>query len=219
MIETTLKELKYHVFSEIIDACHWVPQHRERVLIVCFDERVFGKKMDFEFPTPPAGKKPVMSDILDATYDQKYVLTDHLWKYLRDYAEKHRKKGNGFGYGLVGPHDQCRTMSARYHKDGSEILIKPPVGGHKNVTDPKRSCGNPRKLAPAEAARLMGFDEEMAAIFGHENGFPQVVSDTQAYRQFGNAVVTKVVEAVGRQIMPVLAGHLRSTGNGCLIKT
>jgi DNA (cytosine-5)-methyltransferase 1 len=219
VIETTLKDLGYHVFTEIIDACHWVPQHRERVLIVCFDKQVFGKKVDFEFPVPPEGKKTVMSDILGTTYDQKYVLTDHLWKYLRDYAEKHRKKGNGFGYGLVGPNDQCRTMSARYHKDGSEILIKPPVGGHKGVTDPKRSKGNPRRLSPAEAARLMGFDEEMAAVFGHENGFPQVVSDTQAYRQFGNAVVAKVTEAVGRQIIPVLARHLRSAGNGCLIKT
>ena len=105
---------------------------------------------------------------------------------------------------------------ARYHKDGSEILIKPPAAGHKNITDPKRSRENPRRLTPREAARLMSFDEEMALLFGHEDGFPQVVSDTQAYRQFGNAVVTKVIEAVGQQIIPVLTRHLQK--EGCLIK-
>ncbi len=219
VIESTLKDLGYHVFFNVIDAAHWVPQHRERVLIVCFDRDVFGDDVNFEFPSLPEGRHPVLGDILSDNYDQKYVLTDHLWGYLQAYAEKHRKKGNGFGFGLVGPEDQSRTISARYHKDGSEILIRPPKDGHEGVTDPKRSKGNPRKLTPAEAARLMGFDEEMASLFGHDNGFPQVVSDTQAYRQFGNAVVTKVVEAVGRQIVPVLTQHLRTSGNGCLVKT
>lgn len=218
VIKSTLEDLGYSVFAEVIDAAHWVPQHRERIIIVCFDRDVFGETVDFSFPEPPQGPRPVLGDILTDHYDQKYVLTDHLWKYLQDYARKHRKKGNGFGFGLVGPEDQSRTLSARYHKDGSEILIRAPKGGHPNVTDPKRSAKNPRRLTPAEAAKLMGFDETMAAEFGHQNGFPQVVSDTQAYRQFGNSVVTRVLEAVGRQILPVMTRHLRAGGTGCLIK-
>lgn len=219
VIKTTIEDLGYVVFSEVIDACDWVPQHRERVMIVCFDKRVFGKAVPFEFPESPKTRKPALGEILDEGYDQKYILTDHLWQYLQDYAEKHRRKGNGFGYGLVGPKDQSRTLSARYHKDGSEVLIRPPRGGHRGRLDPKRSKGNPRRLTPREAARLMGFDDDLAALFGYADGFPQVVSDTQAYRQFGNAVVVKVVEAVGRQIIPVMTDHLRTSGNGCLLKT
>ena len=115
--------------------------------------------------------------ILDKTAPAKYTLSQHLWGYLQDYAAKHRMKGNGFGFGLVGPEDVARTLSARYFKDGSEILI--------------RQAGKPpRRLTPRECARLMGFDVP---------GRPEVlipVSDTQAYRQFGNAVVVPVVEAV-----------------------
>ena len=118
------------------------------------------------------------------------MLSDHLWRYLQDYAAKHRERGNGFGFGLVGPGDVTRTLSARYHKDGSEILVQ-------------RDGGNPRRLTPRECARLMGFD----AADGSEFIIP--VSDTQAYRQFGNAVVVPVVQAVARHMVPALGLHLR----------
>ncbi|OPY89027.1 MAG: DNA-cytosine methyltransferase [Syntrophus sp. PtaU1.Bin208] len=218
VIHGTLEDLGYHVFDKTIDAADWVPQHRERIIIVCFDKETFGKRVDFSYPQPPKGKRPVLGDILQKEYEQNYVLTNHLWKYLQDYAEKHRLKGNGFGFGLVGPEDQARTLSARYHKDGSEILIKAPKNGHRSVTDPARTKTNPRRLTPREAALLMGFTDEMAKLFGHEHGFPQVVSDTQAYRQFGNAVVVSVIEAVGRQIIPVMADYLKNSSGKCLLK-
>ena len=134
------------------------------------------------------------------------MLSDKLWKYLQDYAEKHRKKGNGFGYSVFGRGDVARTMSARYHKDGSEILIK------------QHGWKNPRRLTPAEARLLMGFDDRYARLFGHSNGFPQVVSDTQAYRQFGNAVVPKVVEAVGKKVVHTMAKTVFKSDNACLLK-
>jgi DNA (cytosine-5)-methyltransferase 1 len=115
----------------------------------------------------------------------RYVLTDHLWRYLQDYAEKHRQRGNGFGFGLVGKNDVTRTLSARYFKDGSEILVS-------------RGRGNPRRLTPRECARLMGFDKP------NGSDFIIPVSDTQAYRQFGNAVVVPVVEAVAKHMAPWL---------------
>jgi DNA (cytosine-5)-methyltransferase 1 len=110
-------------------------------------------------------------------------LTDHLWRYLRDYADKHRNAGNGFGYGLFGPDDVARTLSARYYKDGSEILIQ-------------QNGGNPRRLTPRECSRLMGFDEP------GESTFRIPVSDTQAYKQFGNSVVVPVVKAVAGHMAP-----------------
>src|SRR6185436_7852370 len=191
VIKTTLEELDYVVFDKVIDAAAWVPQHRERVYIVCFDKRVFGPNPPFEFPSPPAGSSPKLSDILEPNPDPKYTLTDHLWQYLQDYAERHRAKGNGFGFGLADLNGVTRTLSARYHKDGSEILI--PQKGK-----------NPRRLTPLECARLMGFGDVKIAV-----------SDTQAYRQFGNAVVPLVVEAVSRQIIKVLAWQLTRS---CLIK-
>jgi len=122
------------------------------------------------------GRKAAVSD--------RYTLTDNLWQYLQDYAEKHRQKGNGFGFGLCGKKDIARTLSARYYKDGSEILIR------------RGTRGNPRRLTPRECARLMGFDKP------NESAFKIVVSDTQAYKQFGNAVVVPVVEAVARHMAP-----------------
>ena len=116
----------------------------------------------------------------------RYTLSEHLWSYLQTYAEKHREKGNGFGFGLVGPDDVSRTLSARYFKDGSEILVRRPNGP-------------PRRLTPRECARLMGFDRP------GEASFKIPVSDTQAYKQFGNAVVVPVVEAVAKLIAPHLA--------------
>ena len=123
----------------------------------------------------------------------KYVLTPHLWTYLQGYARKHQEKGNGFGFGLVGPDDTARTLSARYYKDGSEILIR-------------RRRGEPRRLTPRECARLMGFDRP------GKPPFRIVVSDTQAYKQFGNAVAVPVVEAIAKALMPYLAGERRGAG-------
>lgn len=204
VIQAELERLRYSVFSRIIDAAHWVPQHRERILIVCFDRAVFGDSPPFEFPEPPAGE-PTLADILEPDPEPKYTLTDNLWQYLQEYARRHREKGNGFGFGLVGPEDIARTLSARYYKDGSEILIR-------------QEGKNPRRLTPREAARLMGYSEKYAKTFGHPGGFPIVVSDTQAYRQFGNSVVPDVVEAVGRQIVEVFRWHLIRSGTGCLVK-
>jgi DNA (cytosine-5)-methyltransferase 1 len=181
VIQARLDELGYWIFYKIIDAAAWVPQHRERVYIVCFDKKAFPERPPFEFPESPEQPKPKLIDILEAAPDPKYTLTEHLWNYLQRYAEGHRARGNGFGFGLVDPTKIARTLSARYYKDGAEILI--PQGENKP----------PRRLTPLECARLMGFDEKKI-----------VVSDTQAYRQFGNAVVPKVVEAVGRQIIKVM---------------
>jgi DNA (cytosine-5)-methyltransferase 1 len=195
VIKKTLEDLDYWVFHRIIDAANWVPQHRERIYIVCFDKKVFPDKPPFEYPDEiNKTERPVLKDILEAEPDPKYTLTDHLWNYLQEYAKRHQAKGNGFGYGLADPMGITRTLSARYYKDGSEILI--PQDGK-----------NPRRLTPTECARLMGFDETR----------PIVVSDTQAYRQFGNAVVPKAAEAVGRSIIRVLMWQLTGDDN-CLLK-
>jgi DNA (cytosine-5)-methyltransferase 1 len=181
VIQARLDALDYWIFDKVIDAAAWVPQHRERVYIVGFDKNAFPERPAFEFPQSLEQQRPRLMDILESAPDPKYTLTEHLWNYLQRYAEGHRAKGNGFGFGLVDPAGISRTLSARYYKDGSEILI------------PQESGKPPRRLTPLECTRLMGFDEKKI-----------VVSDTQAYRQFGNAVVPKVVEAVGRQIMKVM---------------
>ena len=176
----TLDELGYEVFDEIVDAKPFVPQHRERILMVGLSRKAFGNKPSFVFPKPPK-KAPTLKTILEDKVDRKYILTDHLWKYLQDYAEKHRLKGNGFGFGLVNGSSVTRTLSARYHKDGSEILVE-------------THDGNPRRLTPRECARLMGFPDS----------FRIPVSDTQAYRQFGNSVVVPAVEAVAKAMTGTL---------------
>ena len=192
VIKDTLEE-HYWAFADVIDAAGWVPQHRERIYIVCFNKEVFRTPPAFEFPKAPE-QRPKLKDILEPSVDPKYTLSDHLWRYLQDYAEKHKAKGNGFGFGIADPEGITRTLSARYHKDGSEILIA-------------QRGTSPRRLTPRECARLMGFDDEREFV----------VSDTQAYRQFGNAVVPKVVEAVGRQALPFLYEASRQMGNGCLL--
>lgn len=194
VIHSTLEELGYCVFHEVIDAIRYVPQHRERVFIAAFDKKVFGDRPPFSFPSASGTGCPKLASILEMNPDPKYTLSDHLWNYLQQYAERHRLKGNGFGFGLVGPEDTTRTLSARYYKDGSEILIR-------------QKGKNPRRLTPREAARLMGFPDEL----------PIVVSDTQAYRQFGNAVVPAVAEAVIANIVEVMSWHLNHNGT-CLIK-
>lgn len=202
--QTLEEELEYDIFPMILDAKSWVPQHRERIFIVGFPRE--RKITDFSLQAlkdrdPLSG--PKLSTILHpedgtekaeghfttgpkAKVSDKYVLTEHLWNYLQRYAEKHRAAGNGFGFGLNGPEDVARTLSARYYKDGSEILIRRPNG-------------SPRRLTPRECARLMGFDKP------GESKFKIKVSDTQAYKQFGNAVVAPVATDVARLMLPHIA--------------
>lgn len=194
-IKETLKYLDYVVFHKVIDAAAWVPQHRERVYIVCFDRNVFGDTPPFAFPAPSSGPRPKVRDILEPGVDSRYTLSSHLWNYLIEYARKHQQKGNGFGFGLANLDGVSRTLSARYFKDGSEILVPQPRK-------------NPRRLTPRECARLMGFDDSL----------PIVVSDTQAYRQFGNAVVPKVAVAVAYEVLKVFRWQLVQNKNGCLLK-
>lgn len=195
ILHTLTEELGYKVYWKVIDGRHWLPQHRERVIIVGFDSE---NDFSFERLEVPCAK-PILKSILHpedgtekaelpftygkkAKVHSKYFLTEKLWQYLQDYAQKHRAKGNGFGYGLVTENDVARTLSARYYKDGSEILIY----RGKNKT--------PRRLTPRECARLMGFSDE----------FKIVVSDTQAYRQFGNSVIVPAICAVAELMEPYL---------------
>ena len=197
VIKKTLEDLDYLIFTQVIDAADYVPQHRERIFIIGFDRRLLGEARDFHFPDKPTSTPPKFRDILESKVPDKYILTDHLWNYLQEYAEKHKAKGNGFGYSIADMDGVSRTLSARYYKDGSEILVA--RGKRKN----------PRRLSPRETARLMGFSDYL----------PIVVSDTQAYKQFGNAVVPCVVEAVAEQVVKVLVRHvLKKHRNGCLIK-
>jgi len=173
VITETLDELDYKIFPFVLDGQLFSPQHRERVFIVGFDRQIYGDKIHFKFDISPPAKSPKVKDILVDEVDEKYTLTNHLWEYLQDYAAKHKAKGNGFGYGMVDLNGVTRTLSARYYKDGSEILI--PQQGK-----------NPRRLTPRECARLQGYGDD----------FKIPVSDTQAYRQFGNSVVVPLVSAV-----------------------
>ena len=200
VIRTTLEEdLGYHLTWRVIDAKSFVPQHRERIFIVGMRDRAGFSFEDLDIPDPQKG--PRLSTILHpedgselpyppythglGIVDKRYVLSDRLWSYLQDYAIKHKMRGNGFGFSLVGREDVARTLSARYYKDGSEILVE-------------RGRLNPRRLTPRECARLMGFDQP---------GLPEFripVSDVQAYRQFGNAVVVPVGEAVAQHVVQYL---------------
>lgn len=191
------KELGYRIYPKVVDAKGFVPQHRERIYIVGFREAV-----DFSwdaFQAPPADRK-AMRDILHredgseeaeepyttgrkARVSEKYTLSDKLWTYLQNYAKKHQEAGNGFGFGLVNKNSVARTLSARYYKDGSEILVD--QGRNKN----------PRRLTPRECARLMGFDTD-------ERKFEIVVADTPAYKQFGNSVVVPVIAEIAKIMKP-----------------
>lgn len=169
VIQAVLTDLGYNLNHRVIDGQRWVPQHRERTYIIGLHRDWFGEER-FEFPELPDLPRQTLGEILEDDVDPKYVLTPHLWEYLQAYAAKHKAAGNGFGFGLAGPDSVTRTLSARYHKDGSEILVD--TGGDR-----------PRRLTPRECARLMGFPDT----------FEIPVSDTQAYRQFGNSVVMPVV--------------------------
>ncbi len=178
VIISSLEELGYKVFYEVLYGKIFVPQHRERIVIAGFRDYAG----DFRFDIKPPEHKPVMKDILEENVPEKYTLSNKLWQYLQNYAEKHRAKGNGFGYGIADPEGISRTLSARHYKDGSEILIA-------------QKGRNPRRLTPRECARLMVFPES----------FIIPVSDTQAYRQFGNSVVVPLMSEVAKSIVRRLA--------------
>jgi DNA (cytosine-5)-methyltransferase 1 len=181
-------ELGYRVQYELISSEPWVPQRRQRIFIVGFRDDT-----DFSFDKleVPSARRPILGDILEENPDRKYTLTQHLWNYLQNYKAKHQQAGNGFGFSVFGPNDVTRTLSARYYKDGSEVLIE-------------QKGKPPRRLTPRECARLMGFDEPQGETFR----IP--VSDTQAYRQFGNAVVVPVVRAVAKLMAPHIDAALSS---------
>jgi DNA (cytosine-5)-methyltransferase 1 len=196
---TLAQDLGYQVHYKVIDGAHFVPQHRERIIILGFRDPVI---FDWDMLNLPPKGLHTLGDILhkrqgepiiqsdegkyfDAAKGKphdKYTLTDNLWLYLQNYKKKHQAAGNGFGFGLVNPENITRTLSARYYKDGSEILVN------------QGSKKNPRRLTPRECARLMGFSDD----------FKIPVSDTRAYKQFGNSVVVPVISAVAKVIQPMI---------------
>lgn len=178
IILEALDELNYTVIYAVLDGQNYVPQHRERIIIVGFDRERYGRDVHFEFSLTPKSPKPVIRDILEKKVDDKYTLSDKLWTYLQNYAAKHKAAGNGFGYGIAPLDGASRTISARYYKDGSEILIA-------------QKGKNPRRLTPRECARLQGFPDD----------FKIPVSDTQAYKQFGNSVVVPLMENMAELII------------------
>ena len=189
VIKGTLEELNYSLHYLVMDGQTYVPQHRERIMIVGFNKDIFGGEEQFSFPEQKKSQRSIR-DILDHEVDKKYILSDKLWSYLQNYAEKHRVKGNGFGYGLVNLDGISRTLSARYYKDGSEILI------------PRGEGMNPRRLSPRECARLMGYPDEYRL---------NQVSDVQAYRQCGNSVVVPLITAVSKNIIKAINDYERNS--------
>ncbi len=179
VIRSTLEKLDYSIHYRVMDGKAFVPQHRERIMIVGFDRRRYHGLENFSFPDlgEPVQK---IKDILENCPDPKYTLTDKLWNYLQSYAKKHKAKGNGFGFGLTDVNGVSRTLSARYYKDGSEILI------------PQGKEMNPRRLTPRECARLMGYPDEYII---------NRVSDVQAYRQCGNSVVVPLITVVSERLV------------------
>ena len=204
-------ELGYKITTRVVDGKGYTPQHRERIYIVGFREEVGFDLSNVKFRNPKSGPKleailhdpaedaeihytlPIFTQgsNLNSVVNDKYTLTDNLWAYLQAYAAKHKAKGNGFGYGLNTPEQTSRTLSARYYKDGSEILIA-------------QEGKNPRRLTPRECARLMGFDS------GRTPEMIIPVSDTRAYQQFGNSVVVPVIETIAKAMRPSILGLLAS---------
>ena len=204
VIQRTLRDLGYQIFVKVIDGAHFVPQHRERIIIVGFRESVIFDWETLDIPAKGQHKlreilhqksgEPVLDWDESKYYDHakrkvldKYTLTDNLWTYLQNYKKKHQAAGNGFGFGMVTPDSVTRTLSARYYKDGSEILLS------------QGSKKNPRRLTPRECARLMGFPDSLRIP----------VSDTRAYKQFGNSVVVPVMTAVARAMQPIILESIR----------
>lgn len=182
VIRNTLIELGYSIYFHVLDSKIYVPQHRERIIIVGFQNKLVNEKSQFRFPQKRYSEQVHrFREILEQNVDEKYTLSDKLWNYLQEYAAKHKSKGNGFGFGLTDLDGISRTISARYYKDGSEILV--PQGKK-----------NPRRLTPRECARLQGFPDD----------FIIPVSDTQAYKQFGNSVTVPLIQAVGKPLVKEL---------------
>lgn len=180
VISKTLKELGYTIYYKVLDGKHFVPQHRERIVIIGFLNSHFNGEENFEFPEMPDANYKI-KDILIPNPDEKYTLSENTWRYLKSHSEKHKAKGNGFGYGMPDLNGITRTLSARYYKDGSEILLPQPEK-------------NPRRLTPRECARLQGYPDT----------FTIPVSDTQAYRQFGNSIVVPLMKSVGEKLVSEL---------------
>ncbi len=220
VIAACLHEAGYVFTSKVLDAADVVPQHRERVFIVGFHRDAFGVEedrfLDWDafwddvdnrighfadefrqtYGVPPEEKWPRVGPILESheKVPDKYTLTENMWEYLQDYKRKHRAKGNGFGYGMVKRDDAyTRTLSARYYKDGSEALVY------------RGEDRRPRRLTPLECARLQGFPADFQRMYDRsEKGPEQPVSDTQAYKQFGNSVCVPIVTAISKSIRPLL---------------
>ncbi len=190
IIMKTLDELDYQVFPFVLDGQGFVPQHRERVYIIGFDRQRYGDDIAFDCQLTRPEKKPVLNDILDQEVDPKYTLSDKMWNYLQEYSRKHKLKGNGFGFGMPKRDGITRTLSARYYKDGSEILIH-------------QEGENPRRLTPRECARLQGYPEE----------FKIMVSDTQAYKQFGNSIVVPLVTDIAGKIIDFMDNPKEANAN------
>lgn len=184
IIREALINLGYSFHSKVLNGKYFVPQHRERTFMVGFDSEVFGYQENFEFPEMPERRMYELKDIIADNVDKKYTLSDKLWNYLHDYAVKHKEKGNGFGYGLFDKNKDSvtRTISARYYKDGAEVLIK-------------QKGKNPRRLTPRECALLQGYPRYFMI---------DAVSENQAYKQFGNSVVVPLIEAIGEKIVEIL---------------
>lgn len=189
VIFNTLNELGYSIHFRVMNGKHFVPQNRERIFIVGFRKDIYGDVVPFEFPKLPE-LTTCIADILDNDVDSKYTLSDKLWDYLQSYAAKHKAAGNGFGFGLTPLNGTSRTLSARYYKDGSEILI--PQIGLKGVAI------NPRRLTPKECTRLMGYPDSYII---------NAVSDVQGYRQCGNSVVVPLVNAVAEKVIETLLSY------------
>lgn len=176
-IRNELVYRNYEIFSSILDGKYYVPQHRERIFIVCFNKNYF-PDIDFNFPSYPVKRLYELEDLIQDKVDEKYTLSDKLWNYLQQHKINSQAKGNGFGYGIITKESNyTRTLSARYYKDGSEILIQ-------------QVNKNPRRLTPRECAKLQGFPDD----------FIIPVSDNQAYQQFGNSVIVPLVSDIIRQI-------------------
>ena len=186
IIKDTLEALEYSFHFKILNGKSFVPQNRERTFMVGFDSRIYKYQENFEFPKL-IDKNNKVKDILENKVEAKYTLSDHLWKYLQDYSKKHKEKGNGFGFGLVDLNGISRTMSARYYKDGSEILIP-----QKNK--------NPRRLTQREAANLQGYPSDFIV---------DAVSMNQAYKQFGNSIVVPLIEAIGENIIETMLTKIK----------
>jgi DNA (cytosine-5)-methyltransferase 1 len=192
VIRDTFEQLDYSLDFKIIDGSHFVPQHRERIMMIGFDRRQFGEGVKFNFGnlTFPE-EKQAFKNILEKNADPKYTLSDHLWNFLQEYAKKHKAKGNGFGFGMTNLEGVSRTISARYYKDGAEILI--PQEGK-----------NPRRLTPREAAALQGYPMYPINTSDEQRSLHIAVSDNQAYRQFGNSVVMPLIQVVGEELINTL---------------